>query len=63
MAHEKGPFNSSEIRLNFTTSKQKTATNQGTSPLSVGLKNADTQWSAQWAVLVHEGDAVCVFGT
>ena len=55
MVHEKGPFNSSEIRLNFTTGKQKTAANQGTSPLSVGLKNADTQWSAQSAVLVHDG--------
>ena len=63
MVHEKGPFNSSEIRLNFTTSKRKTATNQGTSPLSVGLKNADTRWSAQWAVLVLDGEAVCVFGT
>jgi len=55
MAHEKGPFNSSEIRLNFTTSKQKTAVKQGTSPLSVGLKNADTQWSAQSAALDHDG--------
>jgi hypothetical protein len=63
MVHEKGPFNSSEIRLNFTTGKQKTATNQGTSPLSVGLKNAVTRWLAQSAALVLDGDAVCVFGT
>jgi hypothetical protein len=55
MAHEKGPFNSSEIRLNFTTSKQKTAMKQGTSPLSVGLKSADTQWSAQSAGFAHAG--------
>jgi hypothetical protein len=63
MAHEISPFKSSEIRLNFTTSKQKTAVKQGTSPLSVGLKNAVTRWLAQSAALVLDGDAVCVFGT